>query len=331
MILGVDVGYSHVKVRANGHISIFPSIVGTADRNRFGVNGDDSYITLREGERSVHVGLGALEQSRFINRREDRGWIASAEYMALLHAAFSESTKAYQVEATVVTGLPIAFYGDKEEVRSRVLGDHIVQREGRGRQTFKVTECRVLPQPFGALFSLAFSDNGGILTADLLENRVGLIDIGSHTTNLLVATKGRDVGVETGSVSSGAWDVIKALRGHLEQVCKDLEITDHDLVDAVIKRSIGYQGGTVDLSSVVDEASEQLASRIISQITATWRGDGANLSTILISGGGAKLCGLQVMKHFKRHSSVIVLDDPIFANVRGFHNFGKYLERNKSS
>ena len=123
----------------------------------------------------VQVGEAAISQSRFLNRREDRNWTEGEEWYALALAALTELTSAIVAEMVIVTGLPVAFYNDKAQVRDRLLGKHKVQREGRRAQLLKVTDCRVIPQPFGALLSATLDNRGRIAGTTLAT---GVIDVG---------------------------------------------------------------------------------------------------------------------------------------------------------
>ena len=76
MQAGIDVGYSHTKAVSGNRRAHFPSVVGTPERSRFSLT-DDGGIILTE-PRHVAVGAGAVEQSRFLHRREDRRYIYSA-------------------------------------------------------------------------------------------------------------------------------------------------------------------------------------------------------------------------------------------------------------
>jgi hypothetical protein len=114
-----------------------------------------------------------VQQSRFLNRREDRHWITSPEWRALFLAALTELTPGTAVDVAVVTGLPVAFYSDKEQVQQHVRGEHRVQREGRRTQPLRVTNARVIPQPFGSPLTAVLDDRGHIHRPDLAQAAVG--------------------------------------------------------------------------------------------------------------------------------------------------------------
>ena len=249
MNLGLDVGYSATKAVSGERRVNFPSVVGTPDRARFSLNTSQAIVLTAPDH--VQVGEEAISQSRFLNRREDRRWIESDEWYALAMAALTELTRG-SVELCVVTGLPIAFYSDKVLVRDRLLGEHRAQREGRRAQTFRVTDCRVIPQPFGALLAETLDNRGRIVDQALATGAVGVADIGGKTTNLLSVHHLAEIGRETASVNVGAWDAVRAIRGWLAEHCPDLDLRDHQVIAAIIARQVKYYGEPVDLSGVVD-------------------------------------------------------------------------------
>ena len=317
MNVGMDVGYSAVKAVSGDRRVTFPSVVGTPDRARFSLNGSTAIVLTHPV--NAMVGEEAIAQSRFLNRREDRGWVESDEWHTLALAALTELTSATVAELVIVTGLPVAFYSDKAVVRDRLLGEHKVQREGRRAQTLKVKECRVIPQPFGCLLSACLDNRGRIADSHLAAGAVGVIDVGGKTTNLLSVNRLSEIGRETASVNVGAWDVVRAVRRWLTDNCPDLDLRDHQVVDAMIARRVRYYGESVDLADVVEAAIEPLAHQVLAEATQLWNG-GAALDAVLVSGGGALLLGSHIKACF-RHARVVA--DPVFANVVGFWRFAQ--------
>lgn len=321
MQIGLDIGYSAVKAISGDRRVTFPSAVGTPDKARFSLNNSKSVVLLEPDH--VQVGEGAIAQSRFLHRREDRRWIESTEWYTLALAAFTELTTAKGAELFIVTGLPVAFYGDKAVVRNRLLGTHRMQREEHHAQTFQVTECKVIPQPFGALLAACLDDKGRIVDGDLASSAVGVIDIGGKTTNLLSVNRLAEIGRETASTNAGAWDAVRGLRQWLDASCPDLDLRDHQVVEAMIIRRVKYYGQLVDLTDAVGAILEPLADQVLAEATQLWNGAAA-LDAILVSGGGALLLGPYIQQHF-RHARVI--SDPVFANALGFWRFAQRLTR----
>ncbi len=325
MNAGIDLGYSSVKLVCGQRRKSFPSVVGTPEVARFSLGEQEDLVVLTAPDH-VLVGQGAMSQSRFVNRREDRRWIESAEYHHLFLAALTELTAATAADLVLVTGLPVAFYSDRAALHDRLMGTHKVLRQGRHGQTFRVNECRVIPQPFGALLAAALDDRGKIADQDLATGSVGVIDVGGKTTNLLSVKRLAEIGRETESVSVGAWDVVRAIRSYLTEHCPNLELRDHEVVEAIIARHVRYYGQPVDLSSAVDAVLEPMAGQVIAQATQLWNG-AAGLDAILVAGGGALLLGPFINAHF-RHARVVA--DPVFANAEGYWKLAQRLASGSS-
>jgi len=325
MNVGIDIGYSRTKAVGNGRAAGFASVVGTPDRGRFSLNGASPGIEL-VSPRAVLVGDQAVIQSRHLERREDRGWIESAAYHDLLLAALSSLTEA-SAKMVVVSGLPIQFYErDRRALQERLLGVHPLQRAGRRAQRFEVVTARVIPQGFGALLSVCLDDRGHIVDADLGNGRIGVIDVGGKTTNLLSVSQLSEVGRETASVPTGAWDVARAVQRWLADNCPGLELRDHEVIAAMMARETRYYGERVDLGAVVDGAVSPLADQVVAQATQLWNG-AAGLDAVLIAGGGAHLVGSHVRRQF-RHARVIAVD-PVMANAVGYWRFSQRLGKTR--
>jgi plasmid segregation protein ParM len=325
--VGLDIGYSAVKMIAGDRWATFPSVVGTPDRGRFGLNGHSSDELVLVEPAHVAVGEGAVLQSRFLTRREDRGWIRSEAYYHLFLAALSEATRATAVDLILVTGLPVAFYSDRVELQERLAGAHQVAREKRRGQRFNVATCRVIPQPFGALLAEALDDRGKVRDQALATRRAGVVDVGGKTTNLLSVDRLNEVGRETASIPLGAWDVARAVTGYLAEHCPGLELRDHQVQEAIRERRVTYYDQEIDLGPAVDEVLAHLADQVVSEAGHLWNG-GANLAAILVAGGGAHLVGPAVRRAF-RHARVVA--DPVYANALGYWKLAQRLGSNTQS
>jgi len=239
-------------------------------------------------------------------------------------AALTEITKATSADLWIVTGLPIAFYGDRENLRNVMIGEHRPQRKDRDwAQVFRIKDVRVIPQPFGCLLSEALNNSGTVANADLLNGEVGIIDVGGKTTNILSVSGASEVRPETASVTKGAWDVVRAVRDWLDDNTK-LQPRDHQIVDHIKGvKLLKERGKEIDLTSIIETELEPMAKEVISNATQLWNGGDA-LDAILVSGGGAYLIGDAIKKRFP-HARV-VRGDPVYANALGYWRFAQYLK-----
>jgi len=321
MFIGIDLGYNAVKAVGAGRRAAFPSAVGTPDRARFSLNGaGDGAIVLIEPAH-VLVGEEAVQQSRFLARREDRRWIESEEWYNLFLAGLTELTTATVADVSLVTGLPVAFYDDKEKVAARLLGEHRVQREGRRAQVLRVAAARVIPQPFGSLLAAVLDERGAIADVSLGKSAVGVIDVGGKTCNLLSVNRLTEIGKETASVNVGGWDLVRATRQWLSQHYPGLDdLRDHALAGAIQARELRYYGEAVpEFLQVVNDLAADLAGQVIAEASHLWNG-GATLDAILVTGGGALLLGDAIRRHWK-HARLVA--DPVHANASGYYKLAR--------
>lgn len=318
---GLDIGYYATKLVAFGDKKIersFPSIIGTPDSSKFAAMPEKNF-TISENGTQWLVGKEAIEQSRFTFRREDRSWIESEQWRMLFLAALSEITDKPAEKMILVTGLPVSFFRvDREKVKSIVLGEHKFQRGNRNEQKIEVVDCRIMPQPFGSLFNETLDGNGKIANSEMLEP-VGIIDVGSKTTNFLLAKDLRDISPKTVSIDKGGWDVARSLQ---EKVLEDdrfgdVDYSDHEWVDAVINKYFWYGNTKIDITDILAEITKEFANEVIAASTQMW-GNGRSVRQILITGGGALLIGEWLVGHFP-HARI--LKESWLSNARGYHKF----------
>ncbi len=323
MHTGIDIGYNAVKHITSTTRLSFPSAVGTPDRARFSLNGASEHAIVLTQPTHVLVGAEAVNQSRFLNRREDRRWIESDEWLTLFLAAITETSTANCVPLDVVTGLPVAFYDDKNVVAQRLLGDHQVRRETRNAQTVRVNNVRVIPQPFGTVLAEVLGPTGQIADAQLARANVGVIDVGGKTCNLLSVNRLTEVARETASVNVGGWTLVRAVRDWLAGSYPGLDdMRDHQLAEAIQARELRYYGAPLnDFPARIAAIAADLARQVIAEASHLWNG-GAILDAILITGGGALLLG-DAIRAYWRHARVVA--DPIYANAVGYYHLARRL------
>lgn len=323
MKTGLNVGYARTKAISDNHRSaIFDSVSGTPDKATFSINSANGRLALVE-PRHVLVGAEAVKQSRFTHRPEGRDWVGGDTWMALAQVAMTELTPA-SVDMQIVSGLPIGFYqpDDIERMKDALLGEHNLKREGRDRQTITVTDVRVIPEPFGTVLDAALNGSGGVSDRKIATGRIGVIDLGGKTTNLLSVDKLSDVGRETASINQGAWDIVRAFRSWLENHYPGTDMRDHELSRVIANGCFSYYGQSKDVSGAIEEIIDPLAREVFDTASQLW--NLPRLERILITGGGAHLMGevLTIMFH---EGQAQVVNQPGTANARGFCKYAIYI------
>ncbi len=180
MIVGVDVGFSSVKVVANGKRAIFPSVVGTPMPEASYSLREENGLAVRVGEGEyIPVGETAMLQSRYTSGRRDSAWVLDREWLTLFIAAISEVVTAPHAQLKVITGLPV--YDWQQyciPVRDSVQGVWPFQRSGRTTQRVEIEDCLVVTQPYGSLLSMGLGPRGELLGNDWCEGLVAVADLG---------------------------------------------------------------------------------------------------------------------------------------------------------
>jgi len=221
MILSVDIGYGYTKgIGPDGLRFSFPSVIGTAEDIRFAtdlIRGEEERpVTYRE--RRFFYGEQALLQSRIQSTIFDRSRVHDRTYKMLFVAALVEMAKQAPdgTRVKVVTGLPVGFFGDRAEVIKSFEGVYRVNTDRAIK--LAVESVFVAPQPFGSLFRELLSEQGKIAEGDIERGRLGIVDVGTYTTDFVVSDELRYVQRLSGSIPIG-WSEVTS---QVQQALGDL-------------------------------------------------------------------------------------------------------------
>ncbi len=304
--IGIDIGYGNTKLVTAANWSSFSSLVGNFEE---GINipdfGGRPLEVVDLGGEKYLIGETARKHSTRIYSSRDRGWIASKAYRALLKFALQKCNLKEGDTAAITTGLPAAYFRTDKELLAALIAE--VAEEAR--ITAKVS---ILPQPMGAFFAQFFDEKGHVLDERLASGRVGILDIGYYTTDLVTLDHLDIVDKQLGSIESGVSTALEAIKRDLYdawQVNLDLHRTE----EALRKGKVTVFGEERDITSIRNQRLKELAGEIESQARTIW-GNAADLGRILLAGGGAAL--LSEHLSFYRHAKIV--RDPAYAIANGF-------------
>ncbi len=179
-----------------------------------------------------------------------------------------------------------------------------------------------MPQPFGPICDVCLDDEGNIRDAYLAKQHLGVIGVGSHTTNFLHSFKFRDVPHETASRPFGMWEVVKEVKVFLDKAYPTLQLRDHEIVDVIQTKQVVFQGDIIDISAVVNVAIENLVNLIVSEASIIWKECRDKMVKIYLVGGGSIPCGSGLQRKYKQ---AVLVDQPVFAIVRGYRKYAQLL------
>jgi len=321
MILSIDIGYGYTKgIGPDGLHFSFPSVIGTAEDIRFATDlirgGEERPV--KYGDWRFFYGEQAVLQSRVQSAIFDRSRVHDHTYKMLFVAGLVELSRlAPDAERiNVTTGLPVDFFSDRPEVVKSFEGVYRITAERT--MEFAVESVVVAPQPFGSLFRELLNEQGKIVNGNLERGRVGIIDVGTYTTDFVVSDELRYVQRLSGSVRIGWSKVI----GLVQQALSDmymLELMPYEVDRAVQAREVRVRGEPVSLDSLVEPAIADIQTAIIARARDLW-GAGASLDVILVSGGGGPHL-YDAIRDVYPHARL--LDNAFWANAEGLYRFGQ--------
>jgi plasmid segregation protein ParM len=317
-IIGLDIGYGYTKAVTSTAEVVFPSVVGQAERIRYesdliSENGRGIHLVTPDGER--FVGELALLQSRIKWTPQDRGRVNSRTMVTLAQAAFSEL--GVSGEVALVTGLPVEWYGDREALTEQLKGRHVIRRCGGGCPVVNVSQVLVVPQPFGSLFALILDRDGKLINEDLARGRVGVIDVGMHTTDFVLVDRLRYVEKGSGSLTT-ALSRVHELTGRAILDAHSLQLTLHEVDAALRQGTVQVYGKAKDVFRLSEPALQAVAEEVKAKAGTLW-GDGRDLSAVLVTGGGALALGHRILSQYPH---AVTIPNAAMANVRGFLRYG---------
>ncbi len=222
---------------------------------------------------------------------------------------------------SVVTGLPTNYVlSYQDQLKAILSGEHeiAIQRNGKKEdKQLKVNKISIVPQPFGTLYNLVLNENGQVADEEMTNKRVGIADIGYRTADFVVSDSLEFVDRLSSSSTSGmvsAYEIIAAMiRSRFKIDKKDFEL------DQIIRdRTIKIAGVDYDISDIIAEAYQNLASKIKTELDSLW--DYRELDVILLTGGGGEALAKYLIPRF---DNMKLVKDAQFANVKGFWKLGR--------
>lgn len=315
--IGVDVGYGYTKVVTDSGDGITqviePSVVGDYEDRTVEVEGlrlSELNIVEINGQKLLVGGSALKHSSRVFNFRE-KNWTESVAYRALMKNAISHA-QPRSIKLFIISGLPVSYYKSDKGKLSMVL------RNIAADAAINIT-VKVIPQPLGSFFNLLFDDNGEIQDEGLASSRIGILDIGFYTSDLLTIDNLELVEKQIGSFENGVAGTLESLSKDIEKVY-DLRPDLHKTEEAIRKGSIRVFGENHDITEMVKHRLLELTTEIEARAKTIWK-TAADLDKVFLTGGGATLLEsyLDLYKH------AVVIDGAQFANARGYYRYAKRI------
>jgi plasmid segregation protein ParM len=328
--LGIDVGFGNVKAESETKKFDFPSVIGEFSPVKFssGMEATEDPTTslvIEYNSKKWFVGQSALKQSVPHNTIEQTRTVTEEGQVLLLSALGLLADKSSIVN--LVVGLPVNHYSDlKENYIAQIRGTHnfnylTLTGEVKDRKSITVRNSKVLPQPFGTIFDVALDDKGGLRDKKMVTGKIGVVDIGYNTLDLLRADGLQYINRRSTSFSEmGMFAAYRELAALLYHDFK-VEISPEKLEPIVQRGFLSYCGRIQPIESHKQEAFRAAAEAIISKIKSIWP-DSWELDKIIFTGGGAIHLGDYLVEKYLEQS--MVSDDPLYSNVNGYRKCAQF-------
>lgn len=237
----------------------------------------------------------------------------------IMQAAFAVTKTSGDVK--MVVGLPIDGYTDsyKSLVANRFKGLHTIkQPKSKEDLSVNVVEVAVQPEPVGTYFGQLLNiETMQIIDPTLKQSKVGIIDIGEFTVDLLVMDRGKFVASQSKSLDYASNKVLQVFS---DNVFNDIQyrIPDSKLKQASNEGVIVTATGTHDIKHHKANAIQEVSGLMISSISRVWT-DADDMYKIFIAGGGATNFKTAIKT---RYSQAVLVSNSRFSNAQGMYNWG---------
>lgn len=292
MNVGLDVGRGYVKAINCDKTVKYESYSGPFRELDY-YNDDDKYIVSINDKKYF---VGDIAKREGLGRGFQKQKVDKMRTLPLSLTALYLITDKLDVDVNLVCGVPIFdFNSQKNTVESFLKGSYEVQIGNGLKKNININNVKVFPEGAGAYFSLILNNEGKAVESELSKVKVGIIDIGYKTTNVVV------------------FENLK----YVDRLSTSFNLGVHQAFNMIYKRLSRYDDITMDQAENITEGEEfrQLADRIKNEVNKFW---GNTSFKIYLCGGGAYL----LRKYFEEFD---VIKGSEFANANGYFKISQMI------
>lgn len=329
ILVSADGGNGFFKVRSGAVPGLsFPSVLSVMNETTEGFSlslngGADDQIICFDGK------LYAIgETVRFKGLTPvtitHRSRIATEFYRVLFAAALAATVRR-SATCNVVLSLPPAAYWDKDTMKAILSGRYEVEVMTDGKMRRRVFEVpiegmRVIPEGVGTVCCLALNERGAERDSSLASRQVGLVDIGTYTTDFVLLNGLRIVRSGTDSLPHGLHDIHEKLRTFASRKGVDL---DYYGMDEILRQGYFLKGrDRIHFKQEAEAWASELTQAISAMIRSKWNG-GDNAEDIIVAGGGEPQCNMLLAQEFSQVRSIAETGiAPWLTNCEGAYRYG---------
>jgi plasmid segregation protein ParM len=327
IIRSIDVGYGNTKFchggdgdsLACGHFPSIASLYTGLDRGA-GVMIRRDLVEVESDGSHYLVGRDSIDT---LSARDDRGRTMLTNYIDTpQHLALFRGALAYLNESKIdllVSGLPVNFFAPhKNRLADRLKGEHVYP-DGK---TIQIKDAWIIPQPIGGFINYFMNTHQTDNIADLKSLT---IDVGYYTVDWLVC-RGLKLQDERSGSTPGGMSLILDKLTQLISEDRKATFSDVNIVDDGIRNGFKarIQGKEYEFSHLIKKMDAYIITAIQSVLSSVGSLD--DIDVIVLVGGGAS-CYRPIVEELLNGREIIVPEDSIHSNVKGFYLAG--IERIK--
>lgn len=315
LIIALDNGKMNLKAKCGKHEIIYRNRYTKKHTADIKLLGDNTFNVTYKNQQYT-VGANA----RYSDKNEGKS--SDEQVVQALTAATRFIDEDNNKPIVLLYGESIDMYFDadhKRELREKLIGDHTIEVvNGHESKIYKFTidEVIILPEGLGDILS-DFANKMGVQY---------VVDIGGGTISFLKVFNGVPQMEESRSFPLGVNNIVSKLQTALKR--KGFGEVDETLaLQYIVDRP-------TSANIVVNKTIDELVSEQFEDFDNRLAAMGTNIHNILkmqkvtFIGGGAELFKTQIAARYRCDVSTdpLVVDDSVFANVRGFYNYALLKE-----
>lgn len=324
IVRSIDVGYGNTKFCYGrekdqpARCDHFPSIATLSLGKDFGggvMVKRDLVEVCADGSRYL-VGKDVADT---LSAQDDTGRILGRDYTETpQHLALFRGALAYMREPQIdllVTGLPVNFFKQhKDRMIARLSGVH----EGGDGGKIQIKSLWVIPQPIGGFVDYTLSNNR---FSELSDSKCLVVDVGFFTVDWLVCHGLKLQDERSGSTPGGMSQILGRL-AHLVSEDRGEPFENINLLDAGVRNGFRMRlyGKSYDFGHLLQKVEPQISRTV--RVVMSSVGSLQDIDIVVLVGGGA-LCYADSLRAVCGDIEMVVPDDGIHANVRGFYLAGE--------
>lgn len=324
MIIGIDIGYSNLKLafaQRGEHppkTSLLPAGAAPADRvpTRFDGKPHEGLLRVLSDNQEFIAGIPS-DRAELWSRSIHSDYPSSPSYKALFHAGLLLSETDHV--DVLVTGLPVSQFQNearRDALVSQMSGVHQVTP----KRAITVDKVKVIPQPVGGLL-----DYANQIDTDLDEAAVLVVDPGFFSVDWIMVA-GADLRRQSSGTSLNASSVV--LEESAKLIAKDhgATVSIETLENAIRsgKSSVLVLGQRVEIAPYIEQAAKTVCPVVVEAIQKSLRTETRSPDMIVLVGGGAEFFREALEAAFPR-LTIGSPREPVFSNARGFWIMGNTL------